>query len=174
MHPRCRISMFMERGYFCGALNIRFVRRNMTCTDISDSKHGRPEIGLSTRNKYFACFCFQFCTFFNSKFSNFKDFGLKHLYQLTMILTLVLEMQRENINFPVIVNPLYFMVFRFLCFSEPYERHSAFRTIHTTRHARRSLPQSRSLFIIRNCPLLTALTDPKYHLRAVSCRLLDI
>lgn len=89
-----RISMFMKRGYFCSALNIRFVRRNMTCTDISDSKHGRSEIGLSTRNKYFVFRLLSFLVLqvFNFKFSNFKDFSLKHLSQLTMISTLVSEM----------------------------------------------------------------------------------
>jgi len=39
--------------------------------------------------------------------------------------------------------------------------HPARRLVRATRHALRC-----SLFIIRNCPLLTAPTDPKYHLRA--------
>ena len=65
-----------EAQYFCDALNIRFARRNMTYTDISDSKHGRSKIGLSTRNKYFSLeesILFLFYTF------NFKFFNVRIL-----------------------------------------------------------------------------------------------
>lgn len=153
--------------------------RSMTYTAISDLKHGQSKIGLSTQIKYVPRFWV-------------AVFLIRHVILNRLMLRILVRNSfisiyddlnsrvRENISCLKkkyqfsIGNPLYFMVFRFLCISASYKRHSAFRAIRTTRHARRTLPQSRSLFIIRNCPLLTALTDPKYHLRAVSCRLLDI
>lgn len=70
-----------EAQYFCDALNIRFVRRNMTYTDISDSKHGRSKIGLSTRNRYFSLelqrILFHILYFFLG--SNFKFFSVRIL-----------------------------------------------------------------------------------------------
>jgi len=54
MYSRCRISMFMKLSIFVARSIFRFARRNMTYTDISDSKHDRSKIELSTRNKYFS------------------------------------------------------------------------------------------------------------------------